>query len=104
MTGLRNYTAGTRAALQTLSRGSCYYPECGEPVVRLIEGDYYVNYEIAHIRGAQEHGARHDPYMSEADRKAFVNLILLCKPHHTRIDRTHKYDGKLTGNQRGGTL
>ena len=52
MSGLRSYTAGTRAALQTLSRGSCYYPGCGEPLVKLVKEDYYINYEIAHIRSA----------------------------------------------------
>jgi len=89
MSGLRSYTAGTRAALQTLSRGSCYYPGCGEPLVKLVKEDYYINYEIAHIRGAQETGARHDPNMSDAQRRAFVNLLLLCLVHHKRVDRTH---------------
>jgi hypothetical protein len=28
--------------------------------------------------------------MSEADRKAFDNLILLCLVHHKRVDRTHR--------------
>ena len=89
MSGLRNYSAGTRAVSQTLSRGACYYPECGEPVVRLVEGEYYTDYEIAHIRGAKEKGARHDRKMSDNDRKAFPNLILLCLVHHKRVDRTH---------------
>jgi len=37
MSGVRDYSPGTRAALQTLSRGSCYWPGCGEPVVRLLD-------------------------------------------------------------------
>jgi len=72
--------------LQTLSRGSCYWPGCGEPVVRLVETEYYINYEIAHIRGAKERGARYNPNMSEEERKAFPNLILLCLVHHKHVD------------------
>ncbi|MBV9140301.1 MAG: hypothetical protein JO115_05200 [Pseudonocardiales bacterium] len=30
--------------------------------------------------------------MSEAERKAFSNLILLCLVHHKRVDRTHPDD------------
>jgi uncharacterized protein (DUF849 family) len=30
--------------------------------------------------------------MSDAERKAFPNLILLCHGHHTHVDRTHPYD------------
>jgi hypothetical protein len=78
----------------TLSRGACYYPGCGEPVVRLVEGEYYTNYHIAHIRGANETGARHDKHMTDAQRKAFSNLLLLCLVHHTRVDGKNKKDYK----------
>lgn len=90
MPGLRDYSPGARAALVTLSRGACYAPGCGEPIVRLADGDYYINYEIAHIRGAKEHGPRYDPKMSDAKRKSFPNLILLCIVHHKRVDGTHR--------------
>jgi hypothetical protein len=90
---LRNYSAGTRAALQTLNRGTCYYPMCREPVVKRIEGadpiEYSINYEIAHIRAAREGGPRHDRSMSDAERISVQNLILLCKPHHTYVDKRH---------------
>jgi hypothetical protein len=97
MSGLRNYSAGTRTALVTLSRGACYAPVCGEPVIKIIEGEYYNNYWIAHIRGAQEGGARHDPSMSEAERKAFTNLLLLCRSHHECVDIRHpdKYSPEI---------
>jgi len=90
MSGLRDYSRGTRAALQTFSRGSCYYPGCGEPVVRPVDGEYYINYEIAHIRGAKEAGARYDPSMSEEERKALPNLILLCLVHHKHVDKEYR--------------
>ncbi|MCA1607697.1 MAG: hypothetical protein LC775_20035 [Acidobacteria bacterium] len=91
MSSLRGYSPGTRAALQTLSRGTCYYPGCGEPVVRLVEDEYIVNYEIAHIYAAREKGARHEETMSDKERKDFSNLILLCLVHHKRVDRTHRH-------------
>jgi hypothetical protein len=90
----RNYTQATRAALVTLSRGACYYPGCGEAVIRIVEDEYYTNYHIAHIRGANETGARHDKYMTDAQRDAFSNLLLLCLVHHTRVDGINKKDYK----------
>lgn len=65
-------------------------PGCGEPVVRLVEGEYYINYETAHIRGVKEKGARHDRNMSHDERKDFTNLILLCLVHHKHVDRIHR--------------
>jgi hypothetical protein len=55
-------------------------------VVKIIEGEYSNNYEIAHIRGAKETGPRHDDRMTDAERKAFSNLVLLCHGHHVRVD------------------
>ena len=62
------------------------------PVVWLVEEEYYINYQIAHIRGAKESGPRYDPNMSEEERKAFSNLILLCKPHHDHVDKKHRHE------------
>jgi hypothetical protein len=35
---LRNYPSGVRTALIALSGGTCYYPDCREPVVRFVSG------------------------------------------------------------------
>ncbi|MFF3273126.1 hypothetical protein ACFYWU_19695 [Streptomyces chrestomyceticus] len=45
-----------------------------------------LNLEIAHIRAFEEGGKRYDPAWSVSERNSFVNLILLCHPHHTEID------------------
>lgn len=89
MSSLRNYSVGTRAALIALSGGTCYYPKCLVRVIKPIENDYSFNLHIAHIQGAQEKGARHSKNMTPNQRKAFANLILLCKGHHEYVDVTH---------------
>lgn len=40
----------------------------------------------AHIAGKRPGSARYDPTMSDADRRAYDNLILLCADCHARID------------------
>ncbi|MGA5342478.1 hypothetical protein ACPCK3_25945 [Streptomyces griseoincarnatus] len=87
MTGARNYLAGTERALYLLSRGTCYFPNCTETVIKFIEGVPISNVQITHIRGALPNSARFDTSMTDAERAAFANLILTCKPHHDLIDR-----------------
>jgi hypothetical protein len=84
--GPREYTAGTRAALATLSKGHCYYPGCTVPTIVFIEGEPVINYQIAHIRDAKP-GNRYVAHMTEDERRSFKNLVLLCKPHHDYVDR-----------------
>jgi hypothetical protein len=48
---------------------------------------YQVNGEIAHIRGWAPHSARYDPSMTDEERNAFPNLLLLCPLHHKLVDR-----------------
>ncbi|TLM73134.1 hypothetical protein [Pseudarthrobacter sp. NamB4] len=42
--------------------------------------------QIAHIKGANEGSARYDPTMTDAERAAFSNLMLMCTTHHKLID------------------
>jgi hypothetical protein len=42
--------------------------------------------EIAHIEGALPDSARFREEMSNEDRRAFSNLLLLCGTHHTVVD------------------
>lgn len=88
MPGPRDYSTATRAALAALSRGRCYFPGCEVPIFRFIDGEPYIDYQIAHIRDA-EPGNRYVASMSVDDRRAFANLILLCKPHHELVDKRH---------------
>ena len=83
----RTYGAGVTSALLALCRGTCYAPGCGVPVVRFLGETPMNNLEIAHIYALHPNGPRYVAQMSIADRNAFSNLILLCHPHHTLIDK-----------------
>ncbi|GAA2331341.1 hypothetical protein [Streptomyces cuspidosporus] len=82
----RYYSNATIAALMTLARGGCYWPDCNVPTIRMINGAPKLNVEIAHIRAFEEGGKRFDPSWSVKERNGFDNLILLCNPHHEEVD------------------
>lgn len=86
--GPRDYSAGTRAGLVLLSQGTCYFPGCTTRTIEFIDGEPFVNFQIAHIRDAQP-GNRYVAAMTDDDRRSFANLVLLCKPHHTLVDKSH---------------
>ena len=96
MAGPRDYSESTRAALAMLSRGRCYYPSCGRSIIVFNNGEPYIDYQIAHIYDAKP-GNRYRSDMSDEERRAFSNLILLCKPHHEEIDKRHpeKYSAEV---------
>ena len=83
---LRNYPSGVRTALIALPGGTCYYPDCREPVVRFISGKPIPHLEVAHIVASADDGPRGDHRISPADRDLFENLILLCLEHHKVVD------------------
>ncbi len=95
MDGPRAYSAGTRAALFHLSRGVCYFPDCTRPVVVFLDGEPYIDCQITHIRDAKP-GNRYSAEMSDEDRRSFVNLVLLCKPHHELVDKRRPEDFYIT--------
>lgn len=86
--GPRDYTAGTRAGLVLLSQGTCYFPGCTTRTIEFIDGETFVNFQIAHVRDAKP-GNRYGAAMTDDERRSFANLVLLCKPHHTLVDKTH---------------
>lgn len=86
--GPRDYSAGTRAGLVLLSQGTCYFPDCTARTIAFIDGEPFVNFQIAHIRDARP-GNRYVADMTDDERRSFANLVLLCKPHHTLVDKTH---------------
>ncbi|PKW17634.1 HNH endonuclease [Saccharopolyspora spinosa] len=85
--GKRNYTAGDRAGLISLSQGSCYWPGCSTPVLVFVKGRPKINLQIAHIFASSDGGPRAIPDLEEKERDSFTNLILLCKPHHDTVDK-----------------
>lgn len=80
------------SALYRLARGSCYYPDCAQRVIVAVEGTPIVAVEIAHIRGAKPGSARYDAAMTDEERAAFANLVLLCSTHHKLVDRIRPED------------
>lgn len=93
----RKYSAGTRAALFALGKGTCYFQGCKKTVVEEVEGQQQIAVEIAHIKGANEGSARYEPGMTDEERAAFNNLVLMCTPHHKLIDgpNREKYPAEL---------
>lgn len=86
MTTARRYTTGVRAALVALSRGTCYRPQCERRIVTFVDDEPLLDVEIAHIHGLRAGSARYNSAMTDRERNAFPNLILLCGPHHHSVD------------------
>ncbi len=83
----RNYSKATEAALWMLSQGRCYKPGCREAALTWgPHADPTKELEIAHICALNAAGPRYDPGMTDSERNEFPNLLMLCRPHHKRID------------------
>lgn len=87
--GPRAYAVATERALYAFSDLTCYFPECPTPVIVFVGDEPVSNVDIAHIRGANPGSPRYDSKMTDEDRRAFSNVILLCKPHHEIVDKRH---------------
>lgn len=87
MTGPREYDAGTRAALFAMANGTCFFPGCPHPVLTMVGSDPVISVDIAHIKAATPGGPRFDPNMTNEERAAHPNVILLCTAHHKVVDR-----------------
>lgn len=102
MSGPRDYARSTIFALATLGEGRCYWPQppCSVPVTVFIDGEPVSNLQIAHIRAAKANGPRYVPSMSDDERRAWSNLILLCTPHHNMIDKLKPNDYSIEDLER----
>lgn len=71
----------------------CAFPGCGTPLTDNPHGTDVVVAQIAHIQGLEPGSARYNPAMTDRQRNAYPNLILLCPTHHTAyIDAApHQY-------------
>jgi hypothetical protein len=95
--GPSHYTTGTERALFTFCDKTCYFPGCTERVIVFVNDEPVSSAQIAHIRGARPGSARYDANMTDNERRAFANLILLCTAHHAYVDRLHpeRYPAEL---------
>lgn len=77
-------TPSTVKRLMLLSRNECALDECH---AQLCSPDWQRPLaRICHIRGENRTSARFDEKMTDEDRRAFDNLLVLCPTCHARID------------------
>lgn len=87
----RNYTPLTLKRLYGKSGNCCAYPKC--PAELIYEKGNLS--DICHIEAINEDGPRYNnaPDITDKDRNAEPNLILLCKNHHHIIDQKDEDGG-----------
>ncbi len=76
-------TQATIKALFAKSGNQCAFPGCGDVLV--IDKNLPVG-EVCHIEAAAPGGPRYNDKMSDKDRRAVNNLMVLCHRHHVEID------------------
>lgn len=77
----------TKLRLFSASGGYCQNPACQRELF-IDTGTKRIHIaEMAHVFAASDGGARTNTELSEAERGAFENLILLCSACHTIIDK-----------------
>jgi hypothetical protein len=67
-------------AIRLLSGNECAFPGCRQPV---ISDNGTLIAQIVHIEAAMPGGGRYNASMTDEDRRAFENLMVLCY-HITR--------------------
>lgn len=84
-------TPATRQHVLAACGNQCAFPGCSEHIFDLEHVDLVG--DIAHIKGRSPGAARYDKTQSAEDNRSFMNLILMCKKHHTIIDgnKAHLY-------------
>ncbi len=80
----------TKLRLFADSGGYCQNPACSEDLFKVIGEKHIHVAEMAHVFSASNEGPRADQGLSEAERGAYENLILLCPTCHTIIDKAEK--------------
>ena len=84
----RSYTAADRALLWSYSGGVCCFPDCNVMCVQEatdVTPSFTLGH-IAHIEAKGDAGPRANPSLSDKERDAYPNLILLCPTHHRLVD------------------
>ena len=84
----RNYSDRTLKMLWGRAAGRCAVPSCRvELFIEPTDYDPMVLIgEIAHIKAASDRGPRANKEMPRKERDDYINLILLCKNCHARLD------------------
>ena len=84
----RRYRSADRALLWSRSGGICCFPECNVMCVEEANNadPSAIIGVIAHIEAKGDAGPRANPSLSDQQRDAYPNLILLCPTHHRLVD------------------
>ncbi|WP_430408452.1 NACHT domain-containing protein [Kordia sp.] len=93
MVNPRAYLVSDIKKLFSLTGNQCSAPNCKRSVVG-EDGNTLVG-KICHIEAASPNGPRYRLEMTNDERRAYDNLILLCDEHHMIIDN-HRNEGKYS--------
>jgi hypothetical protein len=85
--GAAHPDAHTQRKLFAASGGYCQNPACEHELFIEHANERFHIAEMAHVFAANDEGPRANAALSEEDRGAFANLILLCPLCHTKIDK-----------------
>ena len=85
--GKASPNAHTQRRLFASSGGYCQNPSCSQLLFEDTGNKRFHIAELAHVFAAQDDGPRANPELSEEERGAFENLIVLCANCHTAIDK-----------------
>src|ERR1700674_1194954 len=80
-------SAKTLRQLYMLSGNLCANPSCKTV---LINANGTLVADVCHIKAEKPGGPRFDPTLTEEERRAPANLILLCNVCHSLVDRELK--------------
>ena len=91
-TSTRRYSEKTIKVLFGSSGNQCAYPDCTNPIIapETEQSDATVVAYIRHIYAAADNGPRGKPDLTEEERNAPDNLILLCGHHHPVVDKQYE--------------
>lgn len=81
-------TKDTARELYLKSGNYCAFPGC-QKVMMTREGNFVG--QVCHIEAAEPGGERFNPNMTNEDRRAFANLVLLCYEHHVETNDVARY-------------
>lgn len=80
----------TQQRLFCASGGYCQNPRCHAELFKATENGVVHIAEMAHVFAANAEGPRPPGEMSEEERGAFENLIVLCSSCHTEVDKAEQ--------------
>lgn len=85
--GAASPDAHTQRRLFAASAGYCQNPGCSNELFVDAAGKSIHIAEMAHVFAANDGGPRANPALTDAERGAFENLVMLCANCHTMVDK-----------------